>query len=189
MSEEERLARYEELWAQSGFAKWFGNFGDTMSNLEANATMTGFVRNKIRGRVNDPVLAEILVPKDHPWGTRRVPLESGYYEAYNRDNVLLVDLKQAPIECITPRGIKTGDKVYEFDVIIYATGFDAVTGAFNKIDIQGAGKRLRTSGPMGRAPISACRALASPICSPLSVLITAPPSTTFRTVSSRMLSG
>ena len=139
LSEGERLARYEELWAQPGFAKWFGNFGDTMSNPEANATMTEFVRKKIRERVNDPVLAEILVPKDHAWGTRRVPLESGYYEAYNRDNVLLVDLKQAPIECITPKGIKIGDNEYACDVIIYATGFDAVTGAFNKIDIQGTG--------------------------------------------------
>ena len=141
VSEEERLARYEELWAQPGFAKWFGNFGDTMSNLEANATMTEFVRNKIRERVNDPVVAEKLVPKDHPWGTKRVPLESGYYEAYNRDNVVLIDLNETPIERITPKGIKTSAAEYECDVIIYATGFDAVTGAFTKIDIRGAGGR------------------------------------------------
>ncbi len=141
VSEEERLARYEELWAQPGFAKWFGNFGDTMSDLKANATMTEFVRNKIRERVNDPLVAEKLVPKDHPWGTKRVPLESGYYEAYNRDNVLLVDLNETPIECITPKGIKTSDAEYECDVIVYATGFDAVTGAFNQIDIRGVGGR------------------------------------------------
>ncbi len=141
VSEEERLARYEELWAQPGFAKWFGNFGDTMSDLKANATMTEFVRNKIRERVDDPVVAEKLVPKDHPWGTKRVPLESGYYEAYNRDNVVLVDLNETPIECITPTGIKTSDAEYECDVIVYATGFDAVTGAFNKIDIRGVGGR------------------------------------------------
>ena len=141
VSEEERLARYEELWAQPGFAKWFGNFGDTMSDLKANATMTEFVRNKIRERVNDPLVAEKLVPKDHPWGTKRVPLESGYYEAYNRDNVLLVDLNETPIECITPKGIKTSDAEYECDVIVYATGFDAVTGAFSQIDIRGAGGR------------------------------------------------
>lgn len=141
VSEEERLARYEELWAQPGFAKWFGNFGDTMSDLKANATMTEFVRNKIRERVNDPLIAEKLVPKDHPWGTKRVPLESGYYEAYNRDNVLLVDLNETPIESITPKGIKTSDAEYECDVIVYATGFDAVTGAFNQIDIRGVGGR------------------------------------------------
>ena len=141
VSEEERLARYEELWAQPGFAKWFGNFGDTMSDLKANATMTEFVRNKIRERVNDPLVAEKLVPKDHPWGTKRVPLESGYYEAYNRDNVLLVDLNETPIKCITPKGIKTSDAEYECDVIVYATGFDAVTGAFNQIDIRGVGGR------------------------------------------------
>ena len=141
VSEEERLARYEELWAQPGFAKWLGNFGDTMSDLKANATMTEFCSNKIRERVNDSAVAEKLVPKDHPWGTKRVPLESGYYEAYNRDNVLLVDLNETPIECITPTGIKTSDAEYECDVIVYATGFDAVTGAFNKIDIRGVGGR------------------------------------------------
>ncbi len=139
VSEAERLARYEELWAQPGFAKWLGNFGDTMSDLKANATMTEFVRNKIRARVNDPVVAEKLVPKDHPWGAKRVPLESGYYEAYNRDNVVLIDLNETPLECITPTGIKTSDAEYACDVIVYATGFDAVTGAFNKIDIRGLG--------------------------------------------------
>ena len=98
-----------------------------------------FVRNKIRERVKDPVVAEKLVPKDHPFGSKRIPLETEYYEAYNRDNVLLVDVHETPIERITPKGIKTSDKEYEFDVIIYATGFDAITGALTRIDIRGEG--------------------------------------------------
>ena len=137
LSEEDRLARYEELWAQPGFGKWLGNFGDIMTDLEANATFSEFVRNKIRERVKDPAVAEKLVPTDHPFGTKRVPLESGYYEAYNRDNVALVDLHETPIERITPKGIKTSATEYAFDTIIYATGFDAVTGAFDRIDIRG----------------------------------------------------
>ena len=86
---------------------------------------------KIRQRVKDPAVAEKLIPKDHGFGTRRVPLESGFFEAFNRDNVLLVDtLKDEPIERITPRGVQTGKREHEFDILIYATGFDAVTGAF-----------------------------------------------------------
>ena len=139
VSEEERLALYEELWALPGFKKWLGNFHDIMTNMEANETFAEFVRNKIRERVNDPVVAEMLVPKDHPFGAKRIPLETHYYEAYNRDNVLLVDIRKAPIACITPKGVKTQDAEYEFDVIIYATGFDAVSGPLTRIDIRGEG--------------------------------------------------
>jgi cation diffusion facilitator CzcD-associated flavoprotein CzcO len=136
---EERLARYEELWAQPGFSKWLANFHDIMTNREANEDFAEFVRNKIRARVKDPVVAEKLCPKDHPFGSKRIPLETEYYEAYNRDNVLLVDVRGTPIEAITPKGIKTSDKEYEFDVIIYATGFDAITGALTSMDIRGEG--------------------------------------------------
>jgi cation diffusion facilitator CzcD-associated flavoprotein CzcO len=136
---EERLALYEELWAQPGFKKWLGNFHDIMTNREANEDFAEFVRNKIRARVKDPVVAEKLAPKDHPFGSKRIPLETEYYEAYNRDNVVLVDIHETPIECITPTGLKTSDREYEFDVIIYATGFDAVTGALTRIDIRGEG--------------------------------------------------
>jgi cation diffusion facilitator CzcD-associated flavoprotein CzcO len=136
---EERLALYEELWAQPGFKKWLGNFHDIMTSREANEDFAEFVRNKIRARVKDPVVAEKLVPKDHPFGSKRIPLETNYYEAYNRDNVLLVDVRETPIERITPKGIKTSDAEYEFDVIIYATGFDAVTGALTRMDIRGEG--------------------------------------------------
>jgi cation diffusion facilitator CzcD-associated flavoprotein CzcO len=136
---EERLALYEELWAQPGFKKWLGNFHDIMTNREANEDFAEFVRDKIRARVKDPVVAEKLVPKDHPFGSKRIPLETNYYEAYNRDNVLLVDVRETPIERITPKGIKTSDAEYEFDVIIYATGFDAVSGALTRMDIRGEG--------------------------------------------------
>ncbi len=139
VSPEERNARYEELWAQPGFGKWLGNFSDIMTDLDANATFTEFVRDKIRKRVHDPAVAEKLVPKDHPFGTKRVPLESGYYEAYNRSNVLLVDLNETPLERITPKGVRTSATEHEFDVLIYATGFDAVTGAFDRIDVRGVG--------------------------------------------------
>jgi cation diffusion facilitator CzcD-associated flavoprotein CzcO len=136
---EERLARFEELWAQPGFAKWLGNFHDINTDPKANEIYAEFVRNKIRARVKDPIVAEKLVPKDHPFGAKRIPLESGYYEAYNRDNVTLVDLRETPIERIMSKGIKTSNREYEFDIIIFATGFDAVTGALTKIDIRGKG--------------------------------------------------
>src|SRR5438445_5541951 len=106
---------------------------------EGNEDYGAFVRQKIRERVKDPMVAEKLVPKDHPFGSKRLPCESGYYEVYNRDNVLLVDVREAPIERITPTGIKTRDAEYELDVIIFATGYDAVTGPLNRIEIRGEG--------------------------------------------------
>ena len=101
---EERVAKYEELWAERGFSKWMGNFQDMLTDDAANEVYAEFVRNKIRERIQDPVVAEMLVPKDHPFGSKRIPLETNYYEAYNRDNVLLVDVRQAPIESITRQG-------------------------------------------------------------------------------------
>jgi len=135
----ERHAFYEKLWAEPGFTKWLSNFHDIMTSREANEDFAEFVRNKIRARVNDKELAEKLVPKDHPFGSKRIPLESGYFEVYNRDNVALVDVRATPIECITAKGIKTSDAEYEFDVIVYATGFDAVTGPLTRLDIRGVG--------------------------------------------------
>lgn len=134
---EEREAFWEELYEQRGFAKWLGNFGNINTNKEANALFSEFVANKIRSRVNDPVTAETLIPKCHGFGTKRVPLESGYFEAYNQPNVRLVDVKSNPIECITETGIRTRDESFDFDMIIYATGFDAVTGSFTAIDFRG----------------------------------------------------
>jgi cation diffusion facilitator CzcD-associated flavoprotein CzcO len=148
---EERLALYEQLWELPGFKKWLGNFRDIMTDRVANEDFAEFVRNKIRARVKDPAVAEKLAPKDHPFGSKRIPLETNYYEAYNQDNVLLVDIRETPIERITPKGLKTTDKEYEFDVIIYATGFDAITGALTRLDIRGeGGQTLRdkwTNGP------------------------------------------
>ncbi len=139
VSPEVREAFFEELWLRPGFAKWFGNFHDVLSNREGNEFFAEFVRKKIRERVKDPAVAELLSPRNHPFGTKRVPMESGYYEQFNRENVLLVDVRKSPIERITPKGVKTADKEYELDVIIYATGFDAVTGTLTRIDFRGEG--------------------------------------------------
>ena len=139
VSSEERLDQYERLWAEPGFKKWLANFHDVMLPGEANEDYAEFVRNKIRERVNDPVVAEMLVPKDHMFGSKRLPCESGYYEVFNQDNVLLVDVRQAPIERITAKGVKTSAAEYELDVIIFATGYDAVTGSLNRMDIRGEG--------------------------------------------------
>ena len=144
VSQEERLEQYERLWTEPGFKKWLSNFYDVMVPGKANEDYAEFVRNKIRERVHDPVVAEMLVPKDHMFGSKRLPCESGYYEVYNQDNVLLVDVREAPIERITPTGIKTRDEEYELDVIIYATGFDAITGGLINLNITGQnGVRLK----------------------------------------------
>jgi cation diffusion facilitator CzcD-associated flavoprotein CzcO len=136
---EEREAFWEKLYAEPGFGIWLGNFRDIGVNEKANAAISDFIARKIRQRVKDPIVAEKLIPRDHGFGARRVPLESGYFEAYNRDNVTLIDtLNDEPIECITPKGIRTAKREYEFDILIYATGFDGVTGAFDRIDIRGA---------------------------------------------------
>jgi len=134
---EERNAFLEQQYASPGFGMWQGNFRDMLTSREANRLISDFVANKIRQRVKDPKVAEKLIPKNHGFGTRRVPMETNYYEVYNQPNVQLVDIKETPIERITPTGIKTSEREYEFDMIIYATGFDAVTGSFDRIDIRG----------------------------------------------------
>jgi cation diffusion facilitator CzcD-associated flavoprotein CzcO len=134
---EEREAFWEKLYGEPGFGIWMGNFRDILVDRKANALISDFVARKIRERVKDPAIAEKLIPRSHGFGTRRVPLESGYYEVYNQSNVALVDINATPIERITPTGIKTSDAEYEFDIVIYATGFDAITGSFDRIDIRG----------------------------------------------------
>lgn len=144
VSPEEREAFYEKLYNEPGFGIWMGNFRDMLVDEEANATITDFVKRKIRARVNDPAVAEKLTPKNHGFGTRRVPLETNYYEVYNQDNACLVDVRETPIQRITKTGIETSDAAHDFDMIIYATGFDAVTGGFDRIDIRGShGQRLK----------------------------------------------
>jgi len=144
---EEREAFFEHLYASPGFGIWQGNFRDILTNREANAAISDFVARKIRQRVKDPAIAEKLIPRNHGFGTRRVPMETHYYEVYNQPNVRLVDLKETPIERITEKGLRTGGtggEEHEFDIIVYATGFDAIIGAFDRIDIRGAnGLRLK----------------------------------------------
>jgi cation diffusion facilitator CzcD-associated flavoprotein CzcO len=151
VSDQEREAFYEKLYGERGFGIWQGNFRDILTDRRANATISDFVARKIRQRVKNPQVAERLIPKNHGFGTRRLPLETFYYEVYNQDNVELVDLMETPIERITPDGIKTTAREYLFDIIIFATGFDAITGAFDRIDFRGIdGVRLKDkwkSGP------------------------------------------
>ena len=135
VTDEERLALWEKLYGEPGFSKWLGPFSDTYTDRQANELYSAFMAKKIRDRVHDPVIADSLIPKNHGFGTRRVPLESGYFEAYNKPNVHLVDLQKTPIDLITPKGITTSDgKEHELDVLIFATGFNAITGAFSTID-------------------------------------------------------
>jgi cation diffusion facilitator CzcD-associated flavoprotein CzcO len=143
-SPEDRETFWDQLYDSPGFGVWMGQFSDTLTDREANRLASEFIAKKIRQRVKDPAVAEKLIPKNHGLGTRRVPLETGYYEVYNQPNVELVDINETPIERITPRGIKTSAREHEFDIIIYATGFDAITGAFDRIDIRGTdGARLK----------------------------------------------
>ena len=137
VSAEEREAFWEELYAKPGFAIWMANFRDMLTDPKANALFSEFVAKKIRQRVKDPKVAEMLIPKCHGFGTRRVPQETKYYEAYNLPNVSLVDIKATPIERITATGIRTSDTERDFDMIIYATGFDAVTGSFDRVSFTG----------------------------------------------------
>src|SRR5438445_7467233 len=113
-----------------------GNFRDILIILDANATITDFMRRKIRERVRDPKIAEKLTPTTHGFGTRRVPLEIGYYEVFNQVNVRLVDLRETPIDRITPAGVRTTGAEHAVYIIVYATGFDAITRPFDRIEIR-----------------------------------------------------
>ena len=147
---EARQATFEARWQVGGFAL-LGAYGDLITDLAANATAAGFVADKIRGIVKDPQTAEKLVPKSFPIGSKRLCVDTGYYAAFNRDNVNLVDLRETPIEAITPAGVRTSGATYEVDAIVYAIGFDAMTGALGKIDIRGRGgaalKERWSAGP------------------------------------------
>ncbi|MCB1509707.1 MAG: NAD(P)/FAD-dependent oxidoreductase, partial [Hyphomicrobiaceae bacterium] len=140
LSKEEREKFWEkQYYEMPGFAMWQGNFRDILIDREANRLVSEYVAQQIRKRVHDPKTADLLTPKDHGFGTRRVPQETGYYEVYNQPNVELVSMLETPVERVTERGIKTTEREYEFDIIIYATGFDAITGAIDRIDIRGTG--------------------------------------------------
>jgi cation diffusion facilitator CzcD-associated flavoprotein CzcO len=134
---DEREAVFEAAWEEGGFRFLTGAFSDLAVDRRANDTVSEFIRSKIRETVDDPDTAEMLVPTDHPFTSKRALIDTNYYETYNRDNVTLVDIRHAPIEEITPQGIRTGDGEYELDIIVFATGFDAMTGTFFKMDIRG----------------------------------------------------
>jgi cyclohexanone monooxygenase len=141
-SPEERRRKYEELWERGGTIGFLSCFTDFLVSEEANETAAEFVRQKIRSLVKDPATAELLCPKDHPIGTKRLCLDTGYYETYNRDNVSLVDVRDAPIEAVEPGGIRLSNGTfYALDAIAFATGFDAMTGALREIDIRVDGKQ------------------------------------------------
>ena len=135
---EQRRAHYEQRYRDGGFNVWLSSYDDILFDAEANKTAADFVRSKIRERVNDPEIAEMLCPPDDvTYGTKRQPCESGYFEAYNRDNVTLVDISKSPIKELTPDGLQTADRHYDLDYLIYATGFDAFTGSYVKLNITG----------------------------------------------------
>jgi cyclohexanone monooxygenase len=141
---EERQPIFEAAWAKGGFYMGLETFSDYLVSKESNDTVSEFIRDKIRAMINDPATGELLAPKDHPFFTKRPPLENGYYESFNRDNVTLLDARSAPIEEITPRGVRTGEGEYDVDAIVYATGFDAMTGTLFRMGITGRdGLRLR----------------------------------------------
>lgn len=132
---DERNRIYEERWAKGGFAIG-GAFADMLISKEANDTFANFVADKIRSIVKDPEIAEKLIPRTYPAGSKRICVDTGYFEVYNRPNVTLVDIASAPVT-VTPTGVETGAATYELDCLIFALGFDAMTGALAKIDIRG----------------------------------------------------
>jgi cation diffusion facilitator CzcD-associated flavoprotein CzcO len=139
VSREERVALWDKLYDEPGFGIWLANFREIFTDEKANAEFSEYIADRIRRRVKDPKVAEKLIPRDHGFGVQRVPMETRYFEAYNQPNVHLVDLSETPLVRETATGLETTERTYDFDIIVYATGFDAITGAFDKIDIEGAG--------------------------------------------------
>jgi cation diffusion facilitator CzcD-associated flavoprotein CzcO/acetyl esterase/lipase len=137
VSDDERHEVYEKAWERGGIIEFLGVYSDHLFSPEANELLAEFVRNKIRKTVNDPVTGEALCPKDYPIGTKRLCVDSGYYETFNRSNVRLVDIRSHAISTVTATGIDLVDELIEFDAIVFATGFDAMTGAMVAVDITG----------------------------------------------------
>ena len=136
---EQRNKRFAAAWDYGGATRILLAYGDLLARDESNATVAEFVRNKIRSIVKDPKVAEMLCPTDHPLGAKRICVDTDYYATYNRPNVTLVDVRKSPIEEITATGVRTKDATYELDSLIFATGFDAMTGTLLNIDIRGRG--------------------------------------------------
>jgi cyclohexanone monooxygenase len=135
---EERRRVYEDRWGKGGFSV-VGSFADLIFNKQANDTAVEFIAGKIGSIVKDPVTAETLTPRTYPLATKRICVDTGYYATFNRDNVTLVDVAATPIEEIVPTGVRTSAATYPLDCLVYAIGFDAMTGALTKIDIRGRG--------------------------------------------------
>ena len=153
VSDEERLETYERLWEKGGFHFMLGSYSDIALDRRANDTASEFIRGKIREIVDNPETAEKLLPRDHPFASKRALIDTNYFDTYNRDNVDLVDIRHFPIEEITPTGLRTADGAeYEVDIIVFATGYDAMTGTFFKMDIRGReGRELKekwSDGPL-----------------------------------------
>lgn len=151
VSPEERQATYERLWEEAGgFQFIYGSYYDLLHNQAANDTAAEFIRNQIRRTVKDPLVAEKLCPVDYPYGTKRPPIDTDYYATFNRQNVTLVDLRETPISEIVPSGIRTTAGLIDVDILVFATGFDAMTGSLLKIDVRGrAGRTLRAKWRAG----------------------------------------
>jgi cation diffusion facilitator CzcD-associated flavoprotein CzcO len=152
VSEDERRATFERIWEIGGLAPWVGSFNDLFANEQSNRAAYDFWRDKTRARIKDPAVAEILAPTEplHPYGTKRPSLEQHFYEIFNQPNVSLVDLRKTPIETVTRSGVRTTAADHDLDVLILATGFDAVTGGLTSIDIHGTqGETLREKWAKG----------------------------------------
>ena len=137
VDEEEAQRTFQERWDRGGGMPVLLSYNDLLIDEDANAKIADFVRGKIRETVNDPELAELLCPRGFPIGAKRLCQDEGYFATFNRDDVTLVDIRSAPIEEITRSGVRTAEREYELDAIIFATGFDALTGALLAIDIRG----------------------------------------------------
>jgi cation diffusion facilitator CzcD-associated flavoprotein CzcO len=141
---EERERVFEEAWNDGGFALLMSTYADLGMDLESNALVSDFIRNKIRNTVKDPAIADVLSPKDYPFAAKRPPAGTGYYETFNLPHVKLIDVKTTPIDRITPTGVVVADHEYLCDVLVIATGFDASTGALLRMGISGRdGVRLQ----------------------------------------------
>jgi cation diffusion facilitator CzcD-associated flavoprotein CzcO len=139
---EERESEFDRMWDAGGFAFWLANYQDMFFNQEANDLCADYIKRKIRKTVKDPVVAEKLIPKGYAYGTKRQPLDTNYYETFNKDNVLLADANtDGGIEEVTEKGIRAGGREYECDIIVFATGFDAMTGPLKALNLKGRGGR------------------------------------------------
>jgi cyclohexanone monooxygenase len=139
VSEDERSAKYQAGWDKGSLLGLLSAYTDTLTDKAANDTAAEFIRDQIRSIVKDPAVAEMLTPRSFAFGTKRPCLDTGYYDTFNKAHVHLVDLRATPLTQITPTGVRTSARDYPFDAIVFATGFDAMTGALNRIDIRGRG--------------------------------------------------